>query len=427
MTAPSFTLPTDEIRRLRSLAQKMKEISALPVMEERKKIWTDMNDARPGARAPIVLETWTFDRDFMPPSLFQCTTAFGRKWEEYFLRHIRHHEILNDDHVCPATIDMSWHIELNEFGIEIPTEYIKDSEGIITGYHFDCPIKDLEADGYDMVKPSTFSVDREATMAEKKFLEETFGDIMHVVIRTDTFGNCNLTQRLMRLMSQEAMFMAVYDCPEKLSGLLGLLKENAIRMSKWAEDEGLLVLNNENQYTCGTCYNFTTLLPKQPVAPGQVKLKDMWGVMDSQETVGVSPDMFHEIFYPHYREMADLFGLVYWGCCEPADPIWEHSISHLPNLKAVSISRWAKQDYMADALKGRDIIYSRKPNPNLLGVDVKLNEEAWRKEIRDTLEQTVPCGVPTEFVMRDVYTLHGNLQKAARAVELAREEIARFY
>lgn len=264
-------------------------------------------------------------------------------------------------------------------------------------------------------------------MAEKTFLEETFGDILPVVVRSDTFGNCNLTQRLMRVMSQESMFMALYDCPEELSGLLGLLKNNALDMSKWAEREGLLVLNNENQYTCGTCYNFTDLLPVQPVAPGQVKLKDMWGVMDSQETVGVSPDMFHEIFFPHYRELAELFGLVYWGCCEPADPIWESSLSKLPNLKAVSISRWADQEYMAEALKGTGIVYSRKPNPNLLGVDVELNEKAWTEEIRSTLEQTAKRDIPTEFVMRDVYTMHRNLNKAARAVELAREEINKFY
>lgn len=427
MTASPFTLSKEDVHHLRGLAQKMKDLSALPIMEERKQIWKDMNDAKPGARPPVAIESWTFDRDFLPQSIYQCTTPYGLKWEEYFLRHIRHHEILNDDHVCPDTIDMQWHINLNEYGCEIPTEYIKDNEGIVTGYHFDCPIKDLTEDGYGMVKPATYEVDRDATMAEKTFLEETFGDILPVVVRSDTFGNCNLTQRLMRVMSQESMFMALYDCPEELSGLLGLLKNNALDMSKWAEREGLLVLNNENQYTCGTCYNFTDLLPVQPVAPGQVKLKDMWGVMDSQETVGVSPDMFHEIFFPHYRELAELFGLVYWGCCEPADPIWESSLSKLPNLKAVSISRWADQEYMAEALKGTGIVYSRKPNPNLLGVDVELNEKAWTEEIRSTLEQTAKRDIPTEFVMRDVYTMHRNLNKAARAVELAREEINKFY
>jgi hypothetical protein len=208
---------------------------------------------------------------------------------------------------------------------------------------------------------------------------------------------------------------------------MALLRDNASRMARWAEQEGLLVLNNGNQCTCGTCFNFTTLLPKAPVAPGQVKLSDMWGSMDSQETVGVSPDLFHEFCFPYYRDLAAMFGFVYWGCCEPADPIWETSLSKLPNLKAVSISRWADQRYMTEALAGKDIVFSRKPNPNLLGVDVQLNEAAWTNEIRETLEITAGKNVPVEFVVRDVYSMHGNLDKARRAVELARREIDRFY
>ena len=195
-----------------------------------------------------------------------------------------------------------------------------------------------------------------------------FGDLLPVAIRSGTYGNNYLTQRLMRLMSMETFFLAMYDCPDKLHAVMTMLKDNAKRMAQWAEREGLLVLNNGNQCTCGTCFNFTTLLPKAPVAPGQVKLTDMWSSMDSQETVGVSPDLFHEFCFPYYRELAELYGLVYWGCCEPADPLWENSLSKLPNLKAVSISRWANQRYMADALAGKGIVYSRKPNPNLLGL-----------------------------------------------------------
>ena len=228
-------------------------------------------------------------------------------------------------------------------------------------------------------------------------------------------------------MSMETFFLAMYDCPDTLHALMALLRDNARRMARWAEQEGLLVPNSGNQCTCGTCYNFTTLLPKAPVVPGKVKLTDMWSVMDSQETVGVSPELFHEFCFPYYRDLAELYGLVYWGCCEPADPIWETSLSKMPNLKAVSISRWANQSFMAEVLDGKGIVFSRKPNPNLLGVDIRLNEEAWAKEIRETLEITAGKGVPLEFVVRDVYSMHGNLDKPRRAVELARREINKFF
>ena len=422
----TYALPENERIYLRELAKRQAEIAALPIMAARKQQWTDMNDGKPGTRPPFAIETWTFDRDFMPASIFTCQSDLGRRLESGFLRHIRHHEILHDDHVCPDTIDMGWHVWCDPFGIDIKTDYVKDSEGVTTGYHFNCPITDL-CDGFAMIKPATFGVNRESTLEEQHFLKETFGDIMPVVMRSGTYGNNYLTQSLMRLMSMETFFMAMYDCPEQLHALMGILKDNAKRMARWAEAEGLLELNNGNQCTCGTCFNFTTLLPTQDVEPGTVKLSDMWSGMDSQETVGVSPELFHEFCFPYYKELAELYGLVYWGCCEPADPIWETSLSKLPNLKAVSISRWADQQYMADALAGTGIVYSRKPDPNLLGVDVQLDEDAWAKEIRTTLELTAGKNIPVEFIVRDVYTMHGNLEKPRRAVEIAQREIDKFF
>jgi hypothetical protein len=419
-----YALPNEELTYLRSLARRQAEIAALPVMQARTRMWTAMNDGVPGTRPPFCIETWTFDRDFMPASLFRCTTDLGRRLEGGFLRHIRHHEILNDDHVCPDTLDMGWHVWCDPYGIQIHTQSAKDAEGVNLGYHFECPITDL-SQGYDMIKPATFGVNRESTLEEKAFLEEAFGDILPVVIRSGVYANNYLTQSLMRLMSMETFFMAMYDSPDNLHGIMGLLRDNAVRMARWAEAEGLLVSNTANQCTCGTCYNFTTRLPHDAAAP--VTLKDMWAGMDSQETVGVNPELFHEFCFPYYRDLAEMYGLVYWGCCEPADPLWETSLSKLPNLHAVSISRWANEAYMADALAGRGIVYSRKPDPNLLGVDVALDEEAWRQEIRTTLEVTANKNIPLELIVRDVYTMHGNLGKPARAVELAREEIDKFY
>jgi len=422
----SYTLPDAERSYLRELAKRQMEIAALPIMERRKQMWTDMNDAKSGARPPFAIETWTFDRDFMPAAIFRCESAYGRQLEGGFLRNIRHHELLNDDHVCPDTLDMGWHVWCDQYGLEIHTQSVKDAEGVSLGYHFDCPITDL-SQGFAMVKPSTFGVDKASTWEEKAFLEETFGDILPVMLRSGVYGNNYLTQSLMRLMSMETFFMAMYDCPEQLHGIMSLLKDNAQRMSRWAEAEGLLELNNGNQCTCGTCYNFTTRLPRSPVTPGKVKLSDMWAGMDSQETVGVSPELFHEFCFPYYQELAAIYGQVYWGCCEPADPIWESSLSKLPNLKAVSISRWADEHYMAEALAGKGIVYSRKPNPNLLGVDVMLDEDAWAAEIRETLTLTAGKNIPLEFVVRDVYSLHGNVGKARRAVEIAHREIEKFY
>lgn len=421
-----YELPNEEREYLRDLAKHQAEIAALPIMEVRKKMWTDMNDGVPGTRPPFALETGSFGRDFMPKSLFRCNSQYGQRWEYTFLQNIRHQQLLQDDHVCPDTIDIGWHVWSDPYGIEIPTEHSVDSEGETLGYHFECPITDLD-DGYDMVKPATFGVNREETMQEKAFVQDLFGDIMPVVMRSGVYANNYLTQSLMRLMSMETFFVAMHESPDQLHGILSLLRDNALRMARWSEEEGLLEINNGNQCTCGTCYNFTTLLPGEDYKPAKVTLKQMWAGMDSQETVGVSPDLFHEFCFPYYRDLAELYGLVYWGCCELVDPIWERSISKLPNLHAVSISRWANEEFMAEALNGTGVVYSRKPNPNLLSLDVTLDEDAWCKEIRTSLQALAGKAVNAEFIVRDVYTLHGNINNAIRATKLAHQEIDKFF
>jgi hypothetical protein len=420
------TLTHEELTYLRGLAMRQAEIAALPVMAERRKLWTDVNDGVPNARPPFAIEPGTFNRDFMPESVYRIKSGTGRWLEGMFLNNIRVFEHLNDDHVCPDTIDIGWHFHGNEFGMDIKTDYIKDAEGVTLGYHFDCPLKDL-ADGFDPIKPSTFSLNRESTLEQKAFLEEHFGDIFPVVIRGPGMWGC-ITQRLMRLMTMETFFMSMYDHPETLHRLMAMLKDNVKRFLLFAEAENLLTLNNGNQCTCGTCYNFTTRLPKRSIPQGgKVLLKDLWGYMDSQETVGLSPGMFNEFCFPYYKELGDLVGRVYWGCCEPADPLWESSLSKFSNLGAISISRWANENVMAEALDGKGVVYSRKPDPNLLGVHRDLDEEAWAKEIRTTLDIVTKKNVPLEFVVRDVYSMHGNLPKAKRAVEIARREIGKYY
>jgi len=58
-------------------------------------------------------------------------------------------------------------------------------------------------------------------------------------------------------------------------------------------------------------------------------------------------------------------------------------------------------------------------------VDRRLDEEAWAAHIRETLRAA--RGVFVEFIVRDVYTVHGDLGNPRRAVAIARREIDRAY
>jgi hypothetical protein len=423
-----WTMSNNERTYLRELAARQAEYATLPVMQARKQMWYALNDNDPApsecrARPPVIVETWTFDRDFLPDDVFHCTSAVGHSIERQLLRNVRNHELIDDDKVIPDTYDISWFVDIDEMGVRIDRETVQDAQGVETGYRFLHPIQDLERD-LSKLQPAVCHVDRERTMAWKAFLEDLLGDLLPVCIRTGIYGPTMLTHRVVELMGMQAYLLAMMDTPEAVHRLMAYLSDNALRVMRWAETEGLLRLNNGNQDSFGSSYNFTTELPAPGLNGGPVRLCDMWGATNSQETVGISPQMFHEFCYPYYRDVCEPVGLLYYGCCEPAHPFWE-DISKLPHLKKVSISRWCDQPFMGEALQGTGIVFSRKPNPNYLSVDERLDEEAWADHIAETLDAA--RSVPVEFIVRDVYTVHGNLGNARRAVEVARQEIDKHY
>lgn len=77
---------------------------------------------------------------------------------------------------------------------------------------------------------------------------------------------------------------------------------------------------------------------------------------------------------------------------------------------------------MGQQLRGKNIVYLRKPSPNYLGVGDVMDEDALREHIRKTLKAAEGCTL--EFAQRDVYTVSHSVDKVRRYVQIIREEIA---
>ncbi|HBQ63934.1 MAG TPA: hypothetical protein DD727_03235 [Clostridiales bacterium] len=201
--------------------------------------------------------------------------------------------------------------------------------------------------------------------------------------------------------------------------LLDMVDRTCVELAawfQWLEQEGLLVPNHGNDPVNAGTYGFTRNLGGYG---GPVTLKDLWIHMDSQETVGISPETYGEFFAPFYHQLAGYFGLVSYGCCEPVHPVWEDYVKKLPGLRKVSISPWCNEEFMGEALQGSGVIYHRKPSPNFLGVGTELDLEAYRQHISRTLKAARGCQL--EFSIRNIYTLGGNVKKPRMAVETIRE------
>lgn len=87
----------------------------------------------------------------------------------------------------------------------------------------------------------------------------------------------------------------------------------------------------------------------------QASFADGWGYANSQETVGISPQMFDEVFFPSIARYAARFGLFAFGCCEPVHPLWERSLSRLPNLAQGLGFAWCDEEAIAGTSAARAV------------------------------------------------------------------------
>jgi hypothetical protein len=402
---------------LRGLLVRKREMAQDPVMAERRRLWL-CHAALDGERPMILAETGGVLDELVPLTTLRCQAPWAREMERSLRELIFRYERVCDDYVVEPWIQYGWTVSIGEFGVA-PELVRGANEGKLGSYTWDAPIKDLDAD-FGKLRFRELSVDRERTAAWGAFLEAHFGDILPVRLRAGYWWTAGLTWSAINLIGLEGLMMAMYDNPKGLHRLMAFLRDDFLRLLDWFEAEDLLSLNNENDYVGSGSQGWTDELPHPDFRSDQpVRIRDLWGLSESQETVGISPRMFETFIFPYQLPVISRFGLSYYGCCEPVNNRW-HVIERIPNLRRVSVSPWCDEAFMAKAL-GNDAIYCRKPNPAQISTG-RFDEDAIREDIRTTLRAAGDCTV--EFAMKDVHTLHDEPWRLGRWVALAREVCA---
>nr|WP_300657148.1 hypothetical protein [uncultured Acetatifactor sp.] len=402
---------------LRELAKKQFFYANQECNLKRREEWYRHNELQ-GERPLIHLEMGTFEQEILPERM-RCMGDFARQLERALYCNFLNQELFDDDRVTPDYFAVGYDSYFTLFGLQVKVQGTKDAEGKTSvGHHFISQIEDLEED-WDKVGETQFGVNPAASLERKAAVEEVIGDILPVRLE----GNCLYsvpTQMVVHLMSMETMMFSMYDYPELFKEMMERITDDTLAYYRLLEKEGLILPTTGGGFLGqgSWCYNHT--LPDGK-APGSYTAKDVWGFMDSQETVGISPEMFEEFIFPCYKKISESYGLLSYGCCEPVGPIWENCISRLENLRKVSISPWCNEEYMGERLRGSRVIYHRKPSPNYLGTGTVLDEEAFRAHIRKSLKAAKGCEM--EITQRDVYTINRDIPKAKKYVDIIKEEI----
>ena len=375
---------------LRELAKKQVFYANQECNLKRREEWYRHNELQ-GERPLIHLEMGTFEQEILPERM-QCSGEFARQIERTLYGNFLNQELFDDDRVTPDYYGMGYDSYFTLFGLPVKVEGARDAAGNASvGHHFIPQIQDLEED-WEKLGETQFGVNPRASLERKAALEEIFGDILPVRLE----GSCLYsvpTQMVVHLMSMETMMFSMYDYPELFKEMMRRIADDTLAYYRLLEKEGLILPTTGGGFLGqgSWCYNHT--LP-QGKAPGSYTAGDVWGFMDSQETVGISPEMFEEFIFPCYKKISESFGLISYGCCEPVDPVWDNCISKLANLRKVSISPWCNEEYMGERLRGSKIIFHRKPSPNYLGTGTTLDEEAFRSHIRKSLQAASRRRIP---------------------------------
>jgi hypothetical protein len=402
---------------LRSLAGRLREHADSPENAELYELWRKHNRLEP-TRPLLLAEVGGVRNEIDPLIPLECSGDWARDVEYALRLSLWDRENVADDRPVAPFHTLRLQAEVSDFGVQ-RVEHHADTGQTRGAIKWDAALEDLDRD-FHKLRPRTITVDRDATERQVQRVEETFGDILPPRLVGSYWWTTGLTIHAINMVGLENLMLLMYDNPEGLHRLMAFLRDDQIALAEWLEAEGLLTLNNDNHYIgsggCGT----TDELPADDYVPGSpARLKDLWVLSESQETVGVSPEMFEEFIFPCQQEICRRFGLVYYGCCEPVHSRWQ-VIRRLENLRTVSISPWCDEAFMAEALGG-DYCYARKPNPTLISTD-RFDEDAIRADLRKTLELTRNCRV--EFAMKDVHNLRGEPDRLGRWIRLAREEIA---
>lgn len=400
---------------LRRLASQVARLAARPIENEKRDLWFRHN--RLEVTRPLIFcdpeNGWN---EIITEAQIQCQGELAREWEMTLRKETFWGESMGDDRVIEPYFDVPYLYSESDWGMK-ETKIGGQNGG---SYIWNSPLESY--DSLDQLHFPTISVDYEATATLLSLAKKVLGDLLTVRLKGKWWWSLGMTKLLVNLRGLEQIMFDIYDHPDQLHQLMGILRDGTLAKLDFLEKNGLLSMNNEGTYVGSGGFGYTRELPQKDCHSKTVRTCDLWGFCESQETITFSPDMFAEFIFPYQLPILERFGLNCYGCCEPLDKRW-YVIKNAPRLRRVSVSPWANLADMADKL-GERYIYSMKAHPASLAVP-SLDEERIRTDLRRAFQTTRNCRV--EIIMKDNHTIASNPQNVIRWCQIARREAEAIY
>jgi hypothetical protein len=408
-SASGPTISSADREILRRLAATVAELAAQPVQQTKRDLWYRHNALE--ATRPLVLcfpeNAWG---EIITPADLACEGAIAREWEYNLRREIFWGAEMRDDRVITPDFNVPFIHTESDWGLKVMRT---GGEGG-TAYTWNPPLKSY--DDLDELHFPEIVVDDETTSRLFELAHETLGDLLQVRLKFKWVWSDGLTNTLAELRGLGQLMYDMYDHPAELHRLMAFLRDGRMARLDFLESNALLCLDNDDMYVGSGGYGWSHELP-QGDFDGHVRPRDTWGFAESQETVGISPEMFAEFVFPYQLPLLERYGLNCYGCCEPLDTRW-HVVKQIPRLRRVSVSPWSDVPTMAGHLTDQ-YIFSWKPNPADLAMGT-FDEDSIRSRLRQAFRHACNCRIET--IMKDTHTIRNDPRRIVRWVQIALEE-----
>ncbi|HEY3341013.1 MAG TPA: hypothetical protein VGK81_03305, partial [Anaerolineae bacterium] len=237
-TAPITDLYISESDRavLRSLANKVAELAARPLEEQKRELWYRHNMLQP-TRPVIFCDPENGWNEIITTGLLACEGRLARDWEMALCKEVFWAEQMRDDRVVMPAFDVRHIFEESDWGMR-ETKIGGEHGG---AYTWEAPLKDY-ADLACLRFPQII-VNEEATRRVVELAQETLGDILTVRLKTAWWWTLGMTWTLVNLRGLSQMMFDMLDYPDQLHQLMAFLRDGHLAKLDYLEQHDLLSLN----------------------------------------------------------------------------------------------------------------------------------------------------------------------------------------
>ncbi len=400
---------------LRRLAGEVAAIAALPVQEQKRGLWRQLNGRRP-VRPLVMIDQVCWNEMNVDDELtLRCENAECRAYEErlrQLLCQWRHFPV---DMVVEPVLPVAKAVRNSGFGVGVRQEVaVGDPTNSVVGHGY---INQFETDAdLDKIKMPVIAHDPVETARRLAVAHELFDGTLHVVEQgVDPY--LSVWDPISTWMSVEDALYALIDRPEYMRELAGRVVRGYMGMLDQLEAQGLLV-GSQSLIHCTGAY--TDELPAAGFDPSRPRTRDLWMFGLAQMFSTVSPAMFEEFEIDLCMPLFERFGLVYYGCCDPLDRKMAE-VRKIPNVRKISMSPWVEEEIGAAEIGG-DYVYSRKPNPALLAWP-QFDELAVREHLQASVDVCACHGCPLELILKDISTVKYEPRRLWRWAEIAMQVV----